>query len=211
MLGDSESPTMSLRERKKIETWEAIHRAAAEQALENGLEQATIEKITTEVGISRRTFFNYFPSKEDAILGVKNPFLDPVLVENFFDHDDVLGRTATLLITVARTAYSTGEKPLRRQLFHRFPSLLQRRRELTLQGEEIVAEALSQKMRQHRKWEHGMGSHSVEEVARMLVYAAGVPLRYTASLEDGLGADGFDLGLLNESSDFYQELYGKIV
>lgn len=30
----------------------------------------TIEQLCAEVGISRRTFFNYFPSKDEAVLGV---------------------------------------------------------------------------------------------------------------------------------------------
>ena len=37
---------------------------------EHGLNGFTIEEVCTEVGISRRTFFNYFPSKEDAVLGI---------------------------------------------------------------------------------------------------------------------------------------------
>ena len=37
---------------------------------ERGLNGFTIEEVCAEVGISRRTFFNYFPSKEDAVLGV---------------------------------------------------------------------------------------------------------------------------------------------
>ncbi|MET3511450.1 TetR/AcrR family transcriptional regulator [Plantibacter flavus] len=35
-----------------------------------GLSGFTIEELCEEVGVSRRTFFNYFPSKEDAVLGV---------------------------------------------------------------------------------------------------------------------------------------------
>ncbi|MGK9147679.1 TetR/AcrR family transcriptional regulator [Plantibacter flavus] len=36
----------------------------------NGLNGFTIEELCDEVGVSRRTFFNYFPSKEDAVLGI---------------------------------------------------------------------------------------------------------------------------------------------
>lgn len=37
---------------------------------ERGLSGFTIDEVCTEVGISRRTFFNYFPSKEEAVFGI---------------------------------------------------------------------------------------------------------------------------------------------
>jgi len=37
---------------------------------ERGLNGFTIEELCDEVGVSRRTFFNYFPSKEEAVIGV---------------------------------------------------------------------------------------------------------------------------------------------
>lgn len=65
-----ESSTLGLRERKRAKTSEAIHRAAIELALERGLDEATIDAISERAEISPRTFFNYFPSKEDAVLGL---------------------------------------------------------------------------------------------------------------------------------------------
>ena len=37
---------------------------------ERGLSGFTIDELCEEAGIARRTFFNYFPSKEEAVLGV---------------------------------------------------------------------------------------------------------------------------------------------
>lgn len=37
---------------------------------QRGLNGFTIEEVCSEVGVSRRTFFNYFPSKEDAVFGI---------------------------------------------------------------------------------------------------------------------------------------------
>ena len=58
-----------LRERKKAETRLAIERAAVEIACDQGYEAATAEAIAAKAGVSLRTFFNYFPSKDIAIVG----------------------------------------------------------------------------------------------------------------------------------------------
>lgn len=58
-----------LRERKKIECRLAIQRAALELVLEHdGMDDVPVEAIAEHAGISPRTFFNYFPTKESAIL-----------------------------------------------------------------------------------------------------------------------------------------------
>jgi len=56
-----------LRERKKLATKQALAWAAARLAMERGLENVRVEDITDEVNVSRRTFTNYFSSKEEAI------------------------------------------------------------------------------------------------------------------------------------------------
>jgi AcrR family transcriptional regulator len=58
-----------LRARKREATRSAITSAARRFTANHGLNGFTIEQLCEDVGISRRTFFNYFPSKEDAIVG----------------------------------------------------------------------------------------------------------------------------------------------
>lgn len=48
-----------------------------------GLNGFTIEEVCDEVGVSRRTFFNYFPSKEDAVLGIDETEEGARLAEEF--------------------------------------------------------------------------------------------------------------------------------
>ncbi|WP_108666564.1 TetR/AcrR family transcriptional regulator [Euzebya rosea] len=59
----------TLRERKKRETRTAIIVAALELCEQRGVEDVTVADIAEAANISRRTFFNYFGTREEAILG----------------------------------------------------------------------------------------------------------------------------------------------
>jgi AcrR family transcriptional regulator len=65
--------TMGLRERKRAQTRHRLEEAAVGLALREGLDKVTIDAISERADVSPRTFFNYFDSKEDAILGVRPP------------------------------------------------------------------------------------------------------------------------------------------
>src|SRR5687767_1104185 len=58
-----------LRERKKAATKAALSDATLRLAVQKGgLEAVTADEIAAEVGVSTRTFHNYFPNKEAAFL-----------------------------------------------------------------------------------------------------------------------------------------------
>jgi len=58
-----------LRERKCLATRDALIQTARALSAEHGFSHFTIEQLCEQVGVSRRTFFNYFPTKDDAFLG----------------------------------------------------------------------------------------------------------------------------------------------
>ncbi|GAA0633101.1 TetR family transcriptional regulator [Kutzneria viridogrisea] len=58
-----------LRERTRKVVREEIAEAAFALFVRQGFEQTTVEEIAEAVGMSRRSFFRYFPTKEDTVFG----------------------------------------------------------------------------------------------------------------------------------------------
>ena len=65
-----QSATTSRAADRKQATSSRLTALCRQLTAERGLNGFTIEEVCSEVGISRRTFFNYFPSKEDAVFGI---------------------------------------------------------------------------------------------------------------------------------------------
>lgn len=73
---------VSLREQKRSETSRRITRCAQQLTDEHGLDGFTMDDLTNAADVSRRTLFNYFPSKLDAVLG-ETPEIPESTVEVF--------------------------------------------------------------------------------------------------------------------------------
>jgi len=59
---------VSLRERKKERTREAISTAAIELFVEHGFDAVSVSQVAEASEVSRRTLFAYFPTKEDLVV-----------------------------------------------------------------------------------------------------------------------------------------------
>ncbi len=68
-----------LRERKKQATREALVRAGMELFIERGYDQTTLAEIAEAAGVSTRTIFAYFPSKEDILFATYQTMRDALV------------------------------------------------------------------------------------------------------------------------------------
>ncbi|MET3922797.1 helix-turn-helix domain-containing protein [Arthrobacter sp. UYEF20] len=173
-----------LRERRKAETWTALHEAAASLALERGVEQTTVEAIAECAGVSPRTFFNYFRAKEDAILGLHEPRIDPDQLTRVSTAGDLLAQVSRLLGAAAWSAIGGTDPVRRRQLLARYPNLGRRKMELMVKAETLVCDAVADLLAADPQWRSGAEGFGPEETARMLVMIAGVPLRFSLTSAD---------------------------
>ncbi|MCU1432960.1 MAG: hypothetical protein JWP95_2065 [Actinotalea sp.] len=119
-----------LRERKRAQTRERLERAAVDLVLRDGLDAVTVDAISEAADVATRTFFNYFDSKEDAILGVRPASVGAFEVAAYLtDHarTDLVDAIVGLVLTVVGPSISDpafGEA--RVQILRTHPQLLER-------------------------------------------------------------------------------------
>lgn len=135
---------VGLRERKREETRRQLEQAAVEIASEQGLDHTTVDAISARANVSPRTFFNYFESKEDAILGVRDADITPQTLEEHAERyagADTARSIIGLLSTVfAPTLSDSATQHARIELVRRYPNLMARRAaQFTRMSNQLIA------------------------------------------------------------------------
>jgi AcrR family transcriptional regulator len=138
-----------LRERKKLQTRRRIEDAALELFGRDGFDGTTVEGIATAADIAPRTFFYYFPTKEDVVLADYAGRLERIV--------DQLGRRpdaerpwaalrASFLVVAADYDADRREIIRRFQIMATSPSVYARSLQLQAGWEDTVASVLTERM-----------------------------------------------------------------
>lgn len=137
-----------LRERKRLATHRAIQMAALRLVHERGLDGVTIDDISRVADISPRTFFNYFASKEEALVGDGPSFPSAEAIEVFVSGTgNLLGGIGTLVLDSATDALNDHEiVQLRKALAADYPHLTVLRMETFRAFEQQLIEVVSRRM-----------------------------------------------------------------
>ncbi len=116
----------SRRERKKQVTRQALHEAAFVLVEEHGLAAVTVEAIADRADVATRTFFNYFSSKEEAVLD-RDPGRPEALRQALLDRpaaEDALTALRLVMEELVAKEILDGEHLLRRMRLIRSEPLL---------------------------------------------------------------------------------------
>lgn len=99
-------PELGLRERKKRQTRIDLCMAARRLTVERGLDATTTDDIAKAVGVSPRTFFNYYDTKLDAVVGPVTEIGTPAARSEF-----VAGGPSGVLLDDVVWLYASGYEP----------------------------------------------------------------------------------------------------
>jgi AcrR family transcriptional regulator len=144
-----ECVTTGLRERKKLATRLALHEAALRLVAEHGLDGVSVDAIAERADVSPRTFFNYFPSKDDAVLGLDPGSVDSMVAafaERPADESPVQALRAVAREQAAEMAEETELWPLRLRVIESHPALLGRLAASFGQSERAMAQAIARRV-----------------------------------------------------------------
>ncbi|WP_433360291.1 TetR/AcrR family transcriptional regulator [Actinoplanes sp. CA-142083] len=138
---------MSLRERKRERTRQAIVAAAADLIERNGYERTTVADIAAAAEIGTRTFFSYFPTKEDVLFPESDDRVR-VTVAAIENRSATEGPAAVLVRALHEVAASsedlTGRMArLRLRLMHEVPAVRGRGLQIQMDVQREIARHLA--------------------------------------------------------------------
>ena len=150
---DGEQPQPEgLRERKRRETRLRIATAGMRLFIANGFDGTTLDAIARETGISRRTFFSYFKSKEDILLAWQSGAWDALRADLLKESPDQAPLDVVRRALVKNIpSYASDEMIIIDRLLRSTESLRARKHAGYERQEQALFAALCEVWRQDRK------------------------------------------------------------
>lgn len=139
---------MGRRERKKLERRHQIEAAALDLFASRGFDGATIEEIAAAADIAPRTFFYYFPTKEDVVLADYSARLERIIGELGRRPDDEepwAALRASFLVVAGDYAAQSEDLARRFVIIASNPSVYARSLQLQAGWEDAVAAVLTRR------------------------------------------------------------------
>lgn len=136
---------VSLREQRRDRTWNALHQAAVQLVKAQGVKGTTTDAIASAAGVSPRTFFNYFATKEDAILGLRQPMMTDAILAQDAQRQDlyIFERITHMSLDILRGSTKPDALPFIREMMHTYPELRMRLKWWQLSAEQVLQDYLS--------------------------------------------------------------------
>jgi len=135
-----------LRERKRRETSARIIEKGLKLFVKNGYDGTTLDAIAEAAGISRRTFFYYFKSKEDVLLAAHDSGfragLRPAMLAESPDQTPIEAVQKCLVKLASR--YETRESIIFDRLMQSTEALRARKEAVFVEAEQILLDAMGE-------------------------------------------------------------------
>ncbi|WP_192496625.1 TetR/AcrR family transcriptional regulator [Pseudoclavibacter sp. CFCC 13796] len=116
-----------LRQRKLRQTREHVEQVTVELVDRLGYDQVSVEMICDQAEISPRTFYNYFGTKDAAILGYIPASIDAAALQQFIEHsnDDIIDALLQLIASAEHSPLRQSSLQVQRhRILHEHPHLL---------------------------------------------------------------------------------------
>lgn len=188
---------MNLRARKKLLVRDVIEHVALALFDQRGYEATTVEEIAAEVGISPRTFFRYFPSKEDVVFAHHADALARlrnVLDERLRAGAPVLGAVRAATLALQDDADQRELEQTRLRVIRVTPALTARRHALSVEYEAAIVAAVTP----------ALGDDQGAWMRAMLVASAAMGALRAASLIGATPGGPAAADVLNEAFDLFE-------
>jgi AcrR family transcriptional regulator len=141
-----------LRERKKARTREALQEAAMDLFTRQGFDGTTVEEIADACEVSPRTFFRYFPTKEDVLFAdadTRRDRLLAVLAEQPADAPTFAALEAAMHALALDYRDDRAALVARSKVVQGSPQLQAYKAEHQHGWEAVVVDALERRSREH--------------------------------------------------------------